>query len=112
MWRKVSQDEIKNLLPAAIEFTGNHLKYGSAMMRVIKKWTYACEHNLTDASTNKRAWIGHAACSLELELPEIVVRMAWKELTDEQRYLANKQADRAIEQWQFNYKNAYQLSIW
>lgn len=112
MWRKVSSEEIKNILPLSIEFTGDHLRYGKAMMKVIKIWKYSCEHNLTDSGMNKRAWIGHAACSLELGLPEIVVRMAWKQLTDEQRYLANKQADIAIAQWEFNYKNSFQLSLW
>lgn len=112
MWRKVAKDEMEELLKIAIDFTGDHLKYGQAMMKVIKSWKYSCEHNLTDPSTNKRAWVGHAACSIELQLPEIVVRTAWKHLTDEQRFLANKQADYAIEAWINNYKNSYQLSLW
>ena len=112
MWRHVSKKEMNELLPIAIEFTGNHIKYGAAMIRVVKKWKYSCEHNLTDQSTNKRAWIGHAACSLELNLPEVVVRSAWGLLTDNQRFLANAQADRAINEWNENYKNTFQLSLW
>lgn len=112
MWRNVSGKEIESLLPAAIEFTGDHERYGKAMMSVIMRWKYSCEHNLTDSGLNKRAWIGHAACSLELGFPEVVVRAAWKHLTDEQRYLANKQADIAIEQWKSNYKNTHQLALW
>ena len=112
MWRRVGKDEHETLLKVAIEFTGDHARYGKAMMEVIKKWKYSCEHNLTDQSTNKRAWIGHAACSLELNLPEVVVRAAWKHLTDEQRFLANKQADYAINKWSENYKNTFQLSLW
>ena len=113
MWRRPGKDEREELLQIAFNFTGNHIKYGSAMMTVIEAWKYSCEHNLTDKSTNQRAWIGHAACSLEMNLPECVVRDAWKLLTNEQRYLANKQADIAIEKWRSNYinKQSGQLEI-
>jgi len=112
MWRKVSKEESDKLLPVAVKFTGDHFEYGRAMLRVIKEWHFSCEHNLTDPSTNKQAWIGHAACSIEMNLPEVVVRQAWKLLTNEQRYLANQQADIAINKWMHDYKNKFQLSIW
>ncbi|MEE9573622.1 MAG: hypothetical protein V3W20_11280 [Candidatus Neomarinimicrobiota bacterium] len=114
MWRKVSKTEHEKLLPIAVEFTGDHEKYGSAMMEVIQKWKYSCENNLTDSSLNKKAWVGHAACSFKLNLPECVVRSAWKLLTDEQRYLANNQADIAINMWVKKYlsKETRQLEIW
>ena len=110
MWRRPSVDEYDSLLKTAIDFTGDHIKYGQAMMKVIKKWKYSCEHNLTDMSINRKAWIGHSACCLELSLPESVVRHAWGLLTDEQRRLANLQAESAIKEY-FNKKNN-QLSIW
>lgn len=114
MWRNVSKREREKLLPIAIEFTGDHEKYGAAMMEVTRKWKYSCEHNLTDNSLNKKAWVGHAACSLKMNLPEFVVRMAWKLLTDEQRYLANNQADIAINIWTKKHlsKETGQLEIW
>jgi hypothetical protein len=99
MWRKVSREEHEKLLPIAVEFTGDHEKYGAAMMEVIKRWKYSCEHNLTDSSLNKKAWVGHAACSYKLNLPEPVVRSAWKLLSEEQRIAANKKADIAIMTW-------------
>lgn len=115
MWRKVSKDEEPELLKLAIEFTGNHLHYGNAMLRVIKEWKFSCEHNLTNLSINRKAWIGHAACALEKNLPEYIVRSAWSMLTDEQRFLANRQADNAISKY-FDSDNKeivrMQLSIW
>ena len=99
MWKKVGKNEAEKLLPIAIEFTGDHVKYGEAMIKVTKSWKYSCEHNLTDSSTNKKAWIGHAACSLEMNLPESVVRQAWKMLSSDQRIKANNQADLAIKLW-------------
>ena len=114
MWRKPNINEATKLLPVAIEFTGDHIKYGAAMMKVIDNWRYACEHNLTDSSLNKRAWIGHAACCIELNLPEIVVRAAWKHLTDNQRFLANNEADKAINEWIKKHISTEtgQLEIW
>lgn len=98
MWGKVKDRAA--YLQLAIEFTGNHKKYGMAMMRVIDEWPISCEQNLSDTSQNRRAWIGHAACAIEINCPEDIVREAWHHLTDEQRRDANKQADIAIESWE------------
>lgn len=99
MWRKCSSHEEREFLSKAISFTGNHIEYGMAMRRVIKEWPVACYQNLTDLNLNRRAFIGHAACCLEFGCPEYITRMAWAELTDTQRLLANKEADIAIQLW-------------
>jgi len=100
MWRKETIEyETKNL-PLAIEFTGDHVLYGNAMMRVIKEWPISTEQNLTDNSINKKAWIGHAACCIEKGFPEYLVRLAWHQLTQTQQDLANLEADKAINAWQ------------
>ena len=107
MWRKETKEyEIENL-PKAIEFTGNHILYGKAMIRVINEWKYSCEHNLTDLSQNRKAWIGHAACCIEKNYPEYLVRMAWHHLSEKQQILANKEADKAIQKWFKLKKNNY-----
>lgn len=98
MWRKPENRE--QMLREAIEFTGDHVAYGRAMRRVIKEWPISCEHNLSNLTQNRKAWIGHAACALERGMCEDVVRAAWSQLTDEQRRLANEQAQKAIEVWE------------
>lgn len=107
MWRKVTKEEEKHFLQIAIDFTGNHDLYGNAMLKVIDQWPVTCRHNLTDPSLNQRAFIGHAACSLEIDCPEYIVRAAWGMLTEQQRRDANKKADIAIAEW----KRRYQLSL-
>lgn len=102
MWRVETKENEKIFLDKAIQFTGDHLEYGSYMMRVAKEWKIACEHNLSDLSQNRRAWIGHAACCMAIRCPEYITRLAWGCLTDKQRYLANKMADKAIEWWESN----------
>lgn len=97
MWGEVEGKKL--WLEKAIDFTGNHELYGQYMQRVVREWRYSCENALTDNSLNKRAWVGHAACALAIGCPEDITRQAWGFLTDEQRLLANKEADRAISTW-------------
>lgn len=108
MWNKAEKKDEGRLLKLAIEFTGNHKKYGRAMQDVIREWKFTCEHNLTDNSINKKAFIGHCAVSYRLNIPEYITRLAWHELTEEQQNLANAQAERAIKKWELNHKSKLQ----
>jgi len=100
MWRKESKQYESEKLQEIIEFTGNHKLYGLAMIRVIDEWEKSCENNLSNVSLNRKAWIGHAACSIERDYPEYLVRQAWQLLTENQRILANREANRAIKIWE------------
>lgn len=107
MWGAVSNRN--NYLKKAIEFTGDHKKYGRFMMRVANEWKISCENSLTDYSINRKAWIGHAACALALGCPEDITRQAWGELTDGQRLLANREAEAAIQHWERSYAKSIGL---
>jgi len=101
MWSSVNNK--KSYLKKAIVFTSDHVKYGRFMILVVKKWPVSCENWLTDFSCNRRAWIGHAAVAMAINCPESITREAWGHLTDEQRTLANREADRAIAFWEKRY---------
>jgi len=98
MWGSV--DDKEKHLKEAIEFTGDYKLYGSFMLKVVENFIYSCEHNLSDLSQNRKAWVGHAACALAMGCPEDIVRHAWSYLTEEQQRLANKEADKAIKVWE------------
>lgn len=100
MWNIVPKEQEESLLKKAIEFTGNHKLYGKCMMEIVEKWKYSCEHNLSYRGLNRQAWIGHAACCIGIQCPEYIVRQAWHYLTEEQQILANKEADKAILEWE------------
>ena len=104
MWGEAT--DAKAMLDQAIGFTADHALYGSYMLRVIREWPISCENALTDASLNQKAWVGHAACALALNCPEDITRKAWGYLTDEQRLLANKEAERAIQHWEYHYQKS------
>ena len=101
MWSDVADRQ--SMLRQALAFTGDHVQYGHYMQRVIVEFPTGCENALTNPSLNHRAWIGHAACALAINCPEDITREAWGRLTDEQRLLANKQAERAICAWYDDY---------
>lgn len=105
MWGQVADHE--TYLQKAIEFTGDHKRYGRWMMRVVHEWYFSCEHNLSNVTQNRQAWIGHAAVAMALRCPEDIVREAWWHLTDLQRELANKQADKAINYWERHYEKEH-----
>ena len=103
MYRVPKQLEIPKLLTKAIEFTEDFKLYGSFMSRVANEWKHSCEHNLTNKSLNRKAWIGHAACALAFRCPEKVVCSAWWSLTKEQRLNANNIAKKVIEEWEVKF---------
>lgn len=100
MWRKEKPENEKRLLDKAIDFTGNYQEYGAAMMRVVMEWPITCQHNLTDLTQNRKAFIGHAACCYAFGCPEYITREAWGYLTKKQQDDANKEAEKAIMFWE------------
>lgn len=104
MWRKVSATEEKKHLETAISFTGDHVKYGNAMKEVIKEWNFTMQNSLTNTSINRKAFLGHCAVQYKINCPEYITRLAWKHLTDEQRFLADKVAQETIDNWIENHE--------
>lgn len=98
MWTPVNNHE--EMLRKAIEFTGDHILYGSYMLRVVNEWPISCENSLTAININRKAWLGHAACAMAISCPENITRQAWGYLTEQQRILANKQAEEKIKIWE------------
>jgi hypothetical protein len=105
MWDIVSAEKERELLPKAIEFTGNAELYGSFMMRIIREWPYSCEQAFTNPSMNHWAWVGHAACCLAILCPEYITRKAWGLLTQKQQDEANAQAELAVQTWSFIHRS-------
>ncbi len=101
MWSKV--DNESQLLKKAIEFTGNHSLYGEWMRVVVWEWKFTMINHLTNKSINRRAFLGHCAVCYKLGIPEYITRKAWKHLTNEQRRLADLEAENTIKEWELWY---------
>ena len=104
MWRSVDSKEYESYLQWAIDFTGDHIKYGESMGLVINEWKNTMLHNLTNQSINKRAFLGHCACCFDSGCPEYIVRDAWKLLTEQQRIDADTIAQKHIDNWINEYR--------
>lgn len=106
MWRKSDTEKLH--LQQAIEFTGDHIKYGNAMLDVVFAWPRTMLNSLTNPGINKRAFLGHCAVTFKLAIPEYITRNAWKLLTQDQRDRADKIAQETIEAWREDYANILQ----
>ncbi len=99
MWTRASKQFEHEMINIAVLFTGDHEKYGEAMREVILKWPNTMEHNLTNTSINRLAFIGHCAVTMRIGVPEYITRKAWGLLTDKQRLDANNEASKALKIW-------------
>lgn len=111
MWRTLPKDEEHDMLVKVIEFTGDHVKYGEAMKRVVYEWPRTMLNSLTNTSINHRAFVGQCACCIEFNCPGYITRMAWKELTNTQRFLADAVAQKVIDSWKIFHYNKKQLKL-
>lgn len=103
MWSKVDVSSEQKMLQIAIDFTSDHVSYGSAMREVVFAWENSMINFLTNKSINRRAYLGHCAVSFKLGIPEYIVRMAWKHLTPKQQQLADLVAEKTIKEWEIWY---------
>jgi len=77
------------------------------MNLVIEKWKYSCEHNLTNISLNRIAYLGQSACCLYAGVPSSITMEAWRLVSEENRNNANKIALSIIS----NYDKNLQLCL-
>lgn len=112
MWNKVKNKKIEiELLDKAVLFTGNHILYGEAMRKSIGLWKYSMLNFLSNKSMNRKAYLGHCAVFVEKQIPEYIVRMAWKKLTKKQRELADLEAEKYIKEWELHYMKKSMITL-
>jgi hypothetical protein len=76
-----------------------------AMSAVIRNWKKATEHNLSNTSINRVAWLGQAACCYRFKTPDYLTKKAWWKLPKETRDRADKNAKDLIEDYESKIKN-------
>ncbi|MBR5835566.1 MAG: hypothetical protein IKY66_05315 [Bacteroidales bacterium] len=87
----------------AIDLLTNSERFYTTAKDMMKAFPYACEHNLTNTTMNRIAYIGQASCFFLHGLVEEEVRGAWGYLTEEQRNEANETARKTLEEWENEY---------
>lgn len=100
MWRIVSAQEREQFKLAAAELMNDTQRFEDAMRRASLEWPFSCEHNLTEASMNRIAWLGHAGCCIELGCPEDATRLGWWTLDQFKQDRANEASAKVIKEWE------------
>jgi len=72
------------------------------MNKVITDWTISCEHNLSNYSMNRVAYLGQAACCLYAGISNLTTMYAWKFLDYEIQERSDKIAIKIILLWEQN----------
>ena len=78
-------------------------KTQDAMLRVISEWKYSCEHNLTNISQNRIAWLVQSSITITYNICREVTMFAWNMLNEEEQENANKIAEKIIKMWEEEY---------
>ena len=101
MWEcyKNGMYENKGNVDDAIYILSNCDIFDSVLGDVVSQWVISSEHHLLNQSINRQAWCGQVACCFKSQVGERITRLAWKKLTNMQRYKANKIADKHIRRY-------------
>lgn len=80
------------------DFLSDLTRFESALVRILDEWKMSCEHNLTNVSMNRIAWLGQAAMCIDSGIPSRF-RGGYNLLSDEQKYLADQLALKYLNIW-------------
>ena len=89
----------KQLIQKGIEMFNSENLTIDNMLRVINEWKYSCEHNLTNESMNKIAYIGQSACCLYSKIPSKATMEIWNKLEKDVQDRSNKIANEVLNIW-------------
>ena len=73
------------------------------LKKIITEWKYSCEHNLTNESLNKIAWLGQAACAYKYKISNDISREGYNLLSKKDKQEADKIAERMYTRWETEY---------
>jgi len=79
-------------------FLADSNQFAEGIQKVFKEWPNSCEHNLTNSSMNRIAWIGQAAACAARGLPS-TYRGGFSALPKETQNIANEVALKYLNVW-------------
>jgi hypothetical protein len=100
-----SGKEKEQKIKSVIEMFNNENTTKEFMNKVIQEWKYSCEHNLSNESMNRIAYIGQAACCLYDDVPSTATMEAWSLLNNEVQKRADEIALSVLNKWIIDNKN-------
>ncbi len=80
------------------EYLSDLPKFEATLKRLTKEWVHSCEHNLTNESMNRIAWLGQACMAYEFKLPS-GMRAGFNILSQSEQAAANLMAEKYLNKW-------------
>jgi hypothetical protein len=80
------------------DFLSDVDQFESGLQGVLNNWPYSCEHNLTNESMNRIAWLGQASVAYKKGIPSHC-RSGFTKMTEEQQHNANHLALKYLNIW-------------
>jgi hypothetical protein len=99
-YNNVSGKDKQGLIDSAVEMFSSAELTKINMSKVIKRWFFSCEQNLTNNGMNKIAYIGQAACCIYAGVPSTVTMEAWSSVSKENQTIANTIAEEVLKEWE------------
>ena len=110
-YNNCSGKEKQKFIDLALEMFNSKDLTTENMYRVVTEWVNSCEHNLTNESMNKIAYIGQAACCMYGKVPSTVTMEAWNLLDTETQTQANQIAEEVLQKWIKNHNESRQTCL-
>jgi hypothetical protein len=85
-------------------------KFEAALKHIIFEWTYSCEHNLSNESMNRIAYLGQASNALVNKVPYNISMGAYSLLTPEEQKAADAMAEKYLNLWLEKYEHSKKIS--
>jgi len=89
----------KEMLKKVLEMFNSEELTKKYMIKVVNEWKNSCEHNFTNPSLNRIAYLGQAACCLFCGIPSTVTMEAWSLLDKKIQQRSDKIALEIIDIW-------------
>jgi len=93
------------LIKKVINYFNNSSLVKYWMEKVIEDFKFSCEHNFTNTSMNRVAWLGQASVAYAYKICDDITKIAWNYLDEETQNRANETAKRLVERWEQCRKN-------
>lgn len=100
MYRTNNNVNVKELKGKAKSLLCDIALFRHTMNLVLDNWPVATSVNLTNLGCNRKAWLGAAVCCYLYQVPEIITRLAWADMTEAQQRKANTAAAQVIKKYE------------
>jgi len=99
-FKNVSGSEKEVLSKKVIELFSDSKLTELYMQKVVSEWPFSSEHNLSNNSMNRVAWLGQAACCIYAGIPFKITMENWRFVDEKKQIKACEIAQKIITKYE------------